>query len=154
MEVEGYPNYLVYEDGRVFSKTTRKMMKPHMNNAGYWYVGLWRNQKRKQFYLHRLIAMVYVPNPENKPEVDHIDKDKSNNCVSNLRWATRSENSQHTGAHHNNKLGIKNICWNKKQKQYRYQKVFRGDCHDKWFKTLEEAIAYKEEYEKSLCIKD
>jgi len=150
MEIADYPNYLVYEDGRIFSKYTRKFLKPCMNLHCYHQVGLSNDGKKKWFRIHRLVAQAYIPNPENKREVDHIDRDKSNNHFSNLRWATRSENTQNTGVSKDNKLGIKNICWNKHKKRYLYRKEFRGNPHRKWFKTLEEALAYKQEYESTL----
>jgi hypothetical protein len=154
MEVEGYPNYLVYEDGRVFGKKRRKMLKPCQDGHGYHLVRLYNDSKKKMFRVHRLVAMVYIPNPENKAEVDHIDRDKSNNHVSNLRWATRSENNQNTIFRKDNKLGIKNICWDEYCKRYKYQKKIMENRHSKCFRTLEEAIAYKTEYERNLCIED
>ncbi len=150
MEVPDYPDYLVYDDGRIFSKKRRKMLKPRDNGYGYHQVALCKDGKVKNGRVNRLVAQAYIPNPENKCEVDHIDRDKSNNHVSNLRWVTSSENKQNRRMFKTNKLGIKNICWNKVMKRYCYAKVLRGDCHQKYFKTLEEAIAYKEEYEATL----
>lgn len=95
MEIADYPNYLIYEDGRVFSKKRRKFLKPSENKVfGYHYITLCKDGKRKQFRVHRLVAIHYIPNPDNKPEVDHIDRDRINNHVSNLRWVTGSENCQ------------------------------------------------------------
>jgi len=149
MELADYPNYLVYEDGRVFSKNRHKFLIPNVNR-GYHRVILCNDGKKKKFRVNRLVAIAYIPNPENKPDVDHIDRDKSNNDVSNLRWVTKSENQQNTGVRKDNTSGIKNISWNKKHKLYRYQKLFRGDCLQKYFKTIEEAIAYKIEHEATL----
>ena len=147
MEIQDYPNYLVYDDGRVYSKKRRIFLIPYIDRDGYHNVILCKDGKRKYFLVHRLVAIHYIPNPENKPQVDHIDRNPSNNHVSNLRWATPSENRQNTIVQKNNKSGIKNISYEKRDNCYRYVKVIRGNRHQKYFKTLEEAIAYKEEFE-------
>lgn len=65
------------------------------NNRGYCYVNLKAiNGKWKHELVHRLVALHFVDNPEGKTEVDHIDRDKTNNNAENLRWATRSENNR------------------------------------------------------------
>lgn len=148
MEIVNYPNYLVYEDGRVFSKKRRKMLKPIETEKGYHIVGLYNDGKQKLCKVHRLVAQAYIPNQDNKPEVDHIDRDRSNNHVSNLRWATHSENRQNTICQSDNQVGIKNISYY--NNKYCYQKMLRGNPHRKFFKTLEEAHAYKIEYEQMI----
>ena len=93
MEIEGYSNYLIYDDGRVWSKNTNKFMTAKLKENGYFQLGIRNNNKRKFFLIHRLVALHYIDNLENKPEVDHIDRNKTNNNVSNLRWVTALENS-------------------------------------------------------------
>lgn len=148
MEIVDYPNYLVYEDGRVFSKKRRKMLKPIETEKGYHIVNLSNDGKQKRCRVHRLVAQAYIPNPDNKPQVDHIDRVKTNNCVSNLRWATNGENQQNTIFQSDNQVGIKNISYY--NNKYCYQKSIMGNNHQKYFKTLEEAHAYKIEYEETL----
>lgn len=58
---------------------------------GYMVVNLWFNGKQHMRYAHRLVAQAFIPNPDGKPTIDHIDRNKENNCVENLRWATQSE---------------------------------------------------------------
>tara|TARA_R110000803_G_scaffold124528_1_gene192274 strand:- start:370 stop:816 length:447 start_codon:yes stop_codon:yes gene_type:complete len=100
MEIVGYPNYIIYEDGRVWSKIGKgKFLKPGDNGCGYLYVHLYNGSKRKNMLIHRLVAMHYIPNPENKPEVDHKVRDTLNNNIKNLRWATKSENNSNKGAY-------------------------------------------------------
>ena len=64
-------------------------------NNNYLQVQLWKNSKRKNCLVHRLVAQSFIPNPENKPQVNHIDGNKQNNNVENLEWATRNENMKH-----------------------------------------------------------
>lgn len=144
MEIVGYSNYLIYDDGRVYSKYYKKFLKP-LNKRGYCSVSLYNDKKRKHYMIHRLIAEHYIPNPENKPFVDHINRNRQDNRIENLRWVTSCENNQNMGVTIRNKLGIKNIC--KYTSGYRYHKVINGKDCEKYFKTLEEAIQFKKEYE-------
>ena len=93
MEVVGFENYLIYDDGRVWSKNGKGMfLKPRVDKDGYLQVFLWKDGKHKNMRVHRLIALYYIENPENKPEVDHFDNNRQNNNISNLRWVSHSEN--------------------------------------------------------------
>ena len=97
-DIEGYPGYQVSNMGRVKSLNYRRSGKEHLlvlskNIHGYLYVGLQKNGKQKIEKVHRLVANAFIPNTENKPCVDHIDTNKENNSVTNLRWATYQENS-------------------------------------------------------------
>lgn len=92
--VKGFENYLVSNFGKV--KRNDVELNPYIDATKYSKVGLAQgNGKQKKFLLHRLVAEVFLPNPESKPEVNHIDGNKQNNCVSNLEWVTRGENVKH-----------------------------------------------------------
>jgi len=147
MEIVGYENYLIYPDGKVYSKVSKRYLLISENRNGYLYVNLCNDEIRKKFTIHRLIAEHYIPNPDNKRCVDHINRDKKDNRIENLRWATNSENGQNKGVAKNNTSGHKNIIYNKIRDRYKYEKQIRGHKHQKFFKTLEEAIAYKKDYE-------
>ena len=149
MEIVGYENYLIYEDGKVWSKRSKRYLKQSENGPGYLQVNLYNN-KSKIHKIHRLIALYYIPNPDNKICVDHINRNRTDNRLDNLRWATHSENNQNRGMRKDNKSGIKNICYGKRDDRYIYRKNIRGVIHHKFFKTLEEAIEYKNQYECSI----
>ena len=108
-DIEGYEGlYQVSNLGNVRS-ITRSVTYPNGGNrvfqgqelskicaaTGYYQVGLSRNGKVKVTNIHRLVAVAFIPNPENKPHVNHIDANKKNNDCSNLEWVTRHENMQH-----------------------------------------------------------
>ena len=95
--------YKVSNWGRILSLNYRntgkaELMNPSTNTDGYFKVTLRKNGKRKTCYVHRLIAQTFIPNPENKSEVNHIDEDKTNNRVDNLEWKWHKDNINH-GTH-------------------------------------------------------
>lgn len=93
-EIPGLNDYLVNAKGVVISKRTRKRLSPNNNGNGYYQVQFGDGKNR---YVHRLVAMAFIPNPDNKPQVDHIDGNKGNNAAENLRWVTVSENVRSAG---------------------------------------------------------
>tara|TARA_R110000824_G_scaffold334153_1_gene520697 strand:- start:30 stop:476 length:447 start_codon:yes stop_codon:yes gene_type:complete len=148
MEIQNYSDYLIYPSGKVFSKKSQKYLKHNLSSQGYQ--TSWIGGKVKT--IHRLLAIHYIENPNNLPCVDHIDRNRTNNKLNNLRWVTYSENSQNTTFRCDNKLGIKNISYFKSGNCFRYQKSIRGIRHVKWIKTLDEAISYKKSYEAKLIL--
>lgn len=90
------PGYFVSDDGKVFSeKYGRRCELKQSEHKGYRRVALSTNNKRQGYPVHRLVAEAFIPNPEDKPFVNHLDGNKRNNAVSNLRWCTASENQKH-----------------------------------------------------------
>lgn len=73
-----------------------KMKKPTLNDKGYLKVTLFKNGHGKTREIQRIVAETFIPNPMNKPQVNHIDGNKTNNCVDNLEWATSHENMWHS----------------------------------------------------------
>lgn len=96
-KISSRPNYSVSERGDVRNDKTGRILKPYLGTAGYYQVMLGR--KTSPLYVHRIVAGAFIPNESNLPQVDHIDGDKTNNCVENLRWVTVSENCWSFGYH-------------------------------------------------------
>lgn len=94
-KIDGYENYLIYEDGSIWNLVTDKELKGSISENGYKYYRLSKDGKKKMFYAHRLVAQHFLDNPDNLPVVNHKDGNKLNNNVSNLEWVTQSENVSH-----------------------------------------------------------
>lgn len=93
--VVGYEGlYEVSSLGRVKSLKygREKILKPLKHRDGYLQVGLYKNEKQKRFFVHRLVAEAFLSNPKGLHEINHLDEDKSNNSISNIEWASRSYN--------------------------------------------------------------
>lgn len=86
-------HYSINPEGVVKNNITGVIIKPWINTKGYFCVSINIGNKKKHKFLHRLIAETFITNPGNKPCVDHIDTNKENNSVSNLRWCTHKENT-------------------------------------------------------------
>lgn len=107
--IDGYEEmYAVSDEGEVISF---HKLKPRENNGGYLCVILCKEGKKpKQFFIHRLVANAFLPNPNDLPQVNHKDKDRHNNRVSNLEWCTAKENNLHA---HGKKVSQYDLLGNK-----------------------------------------
>ena len=94
-EIKGFESYGITEDGNVINLKTGKRLRPFVNSNGY--VSAQFTIKGKHFVrlIHRMIAEAFIPNPEAKPYVNHIDGNKLNNSIDNLEWCTAQENTEH-----------------------------------------------------------
>lgn len=153
--VNDYENiYWIDNQGCIYNP--RKQLKTYFTRTGYECIKLTKDGIRESRTIHRLVAEHFIPNPDNKSEVNHIDGDKSNNTVSNLEWSTPSENKLHaleTGLKIYNKpsQGIQignsskyhNVTYDKARNKWlagiRHNKVNLGQ---KRFKTEEEAAKH------------
>ena len=132
MEIVDYPNYLIYEDGRVYNQKFKRYVKPRNNKYGYYQCKLCKNGKPKSVMIHRLVAIHYIPNPDNKPCIDHIDGNKINNNINNLRWVSHIENGNaFRSIPTNNTSGIKNISYHKPHNSWQYRKNYFGNTFTK-----------------------
>lgn len=97
--IDEFPNYSVTVNGKILKKDGQE--KPqHKNRDGYQTVDLWKDGKKTCKSVHRLVATAFIPNPLNKPTINHIDGNKANNSIDNLEWNTYSENLQHAHKTH------------------------------------------------------
>lgn len=103
-DIQGYENlYAATKDGKIWSypknskytKYLKGMFLKQIEDGGYLYVSLHKDGKQKKAAVHRLVAGVFIPNPDNKPQINHINGIKTDNRVENLEWVTASENVQH-----------------------------------------------------------
>ena len=135
--IEEYPIYDVSNFGNIRNNKTNYVMKLQKNYSGYMKISLKKEDKSYNCIVHRLVAKTFIPNPYNKPTVNHIDRDKTNNNVFNLEWATMSEQNYHLA------------LTNKKEKPINYKPVCKIDI------TTNEIIdTYKSVTEASIWIID
>lgn len=117
-EIKGFEEcegYVIYSNGDIVSykRNVPKIIKGYKNTKGYLLIDL--SREKRAVKIHRLIAFAFIPNIDNKPQVNHKDGNKLNNCVDNLEWCTNSENQKHAV-----KNGLKRII--KGHENYQYDK--------------------------------
>ena len=92
LKIKDFEDYLIDENGNIYSTRKKKYLKTIINKYGYCKVKLQKNKIIKMFSVHRLVALAFIPNPNNCPQVNHIDGNKLNNNVDNLEWCTSKHN--------------------------------------------------------------
>jgi len=142
--INGFPDYDLYEDGRVYSKHYHKFLKPSLgkdpkNQYLYYNIGSKPNRKIKK--IHRLLAEHFIPNPDNKPCVDHKNVDTLDNRIDNLRWVTHQENCMNRKLGRHNTSGYQGIILQYK-KFVAYYNLDKKQIQQS-FDTLEEAIEWR-----------
>lgn len=94
--IKGFENlYTIDSSGRVFGIKFNRYLKLQKDKDGYLHCGLCKNNKAKTYKVHRLVAITFIPNPNNLPQVNHIDANKANNNVSNLEWSSVKDQFKH-----------------------------------------------------------
>lgn len=99
-DIENWPNYMVSDLGRVkslnYSRTgEERILKCWTNQTGYLRVGLWKDGTKKNCLVHQLVAKAFIPNPNNWTCINHLDRNRTNNVVSNLEWTTHHLNNSY-----------------------------------------------------------
>lgn len=134
-DIPGYEGrYKVSNMGRIFSVLKNKFCKIDTHQKGYYTVTLSKNKHTTHKGIHYWVALAFIPNPEHKPEVHHIDKDKRNNCVENLMWVTRKE---HAGLHPERYITISKKVKNGKRSKQIAQYTFDGQLVKIWPSAME-----------------
>jgi hypothetical protein len=145
--IKDFPNYSVSNYGNVKNNTTDKILSQPINTQGYAVARLCANGKSQNHKVHRLIASAFIENPDNKPCVDHIDNNKLNNDLSNLRWVTFRENSMNQKITIKNKSGVKGVSFYKKYNCWRAEIRFEGKTkHLGYFENIEDAKRVRQKY--------
>ena len=116
--IDGFINYQVSNLGRVRNANTGRILKQGWGTGGYLKVDLWKDGKRFNYRIHKLVANEFLDNPENKKCVDHIDNNRINNIVTNLRFATYSENQRNKSKKQNTSSQYIGVAWHKKHKKW------------------------------------
>lgn len=116
-QITQFNNYVVTPEGKVYSVLTGKEIRTYSCRSGVLHVTLYSSGKRYGKAVHRLVAEAFIDNPEGKPQVDHINGNKQDNTVDNLRWCTNEENQKFRGQQGNDgaEYGLhlvgKPVCW-------------------------------------------
>jgi hypothetical protein len=143
MPIDDYSNYEVSNYGNIKNKKTGKILKPALNNKGYEYVNLYDGtNKPKTFKIHRLVLITFEgkSKDENQKCVDHIDNDRTNNCLFNLRWVSQQQNNFNRLMNKNNTSGIKGVRFDKARNKWKAYIMINGKLnHLGYFENIEDA---------------
>lgn len=159
VRIHDYPNFQIWPDGRVWNTKRKKFVTVSYHN-GYPRVSLSRGSRdtyeQWPAFVHRLLAMYFIPNPESKPCIDHRDRDRCNNTLTNLRWVTHIENQQNQSLSKANKSGTQGVRFDVSQKTPWWIACIRVNKKTvkRRFVTQEGAIAWRQAMELKHYIQD
>ncbi len=146
-DIIDFPNYMINENGEIYSKFKKRLLKPGLITSGYTGIMLRRDKKNIYKTIHRLLGLQYLPNPDNKPCIDHKNRNRIDNTLTNLRWVSYSENSKNKTSKPNSTsrfIGVRKTP--NKKKPYRVETTYQGKkYHIGYYEFEEEGYeAYKQ----------
>eukprot|EP01041_Mallomonas_annulata_P003281 gene3281-6495_t len=138
--IKDYPDYAVSTFGNVENMKTGRILKAGIDTNGYFTVVLYKNGKSKTHRVHQLVAQAFLDNFDDKQNVDHIDNDRQNNNISNLRFATYVENSRNAKLSSSNTSGIKGVSFDSNRNKWKaYINIDGIRIHLGYYKSIEDA---------------
>ena len=145
-EIADFPDYQISNQGRIktLKYGSESIMTPCLKKTGYFEINLYNKEGRYTKLIHRLVADAFLNKVDDKLTVDHIDRNRLNNTITNLRWADMKEQKINSAiSYKNTNTGEKNIhlC---DRNYYTVQIKRQNEKYKKRFKTLEEAIQYRD----------
>lgn len=152
-QVDSFPNYKVSSKGLVINCKTGRILKQHIGTTGYYHIRLHNAEKGSTLTckIHRLVATTFVNNPSKKKCVDHINNNRLNNNVLNLRWVTYQENNFNSSISSANTSNVKGVYFDKKRNKWYAQIKFNSKQHHIGsYNTLEEAKVARQNKAKQL----
>lgn len=147
-DIPGYEgHYSMDNQGNVWSHKRQEYMTQYINDNGYYAVRLNKLPEitRKEIRIHRMLGILYIDNPHNKPQIDHINRIRTDNRLENLRWVTHEENMNNKNMYSNNRLNIQYIQ-QRENNTFRFKIQRTNLQHQKTFDSLEEAIIYRNNF--------
>lgn len=155
VDIIGYKKlYKINRNGEIWSNYKNRLLKPSNDNQGYMKVDLYKNGKKKSHKIHRLIGIHFIPNPNNLPCIDHINRIKTDNRIENLRWVNRMDNAINREYVDNRKGYILERKYIRKDGsisiKFRVQYILKGEYgiknnKTKTFKTFDEAEEFRKQ---------
>ena len=127
--IEGYPDYAVSDQGFVLSKNKMRILKGCVDSVGYPCLNIYLDQVRRHVRVHTLVAEAFLDNPNACKYVDHVDGDKTNNNVENLRWCSNAENTKNREKSSKNTSGYKGVYLERPRGKWRVQVTLNGVTH-------------------------
>lgn len=145
--IKDFENYEINKQGEIRNIKTKYILGGCINSRGYKVITLSKDRKKTNVYLHRLLGIAFIDNPDNKPYIDHINGDKSDNDLSNLRWVNEQENSSNKIKQPNKSSQYKGVSYVKKTGKWGSSIKINGrTIHFSTSETEEEANKKRIEY--------